>query len=73
MTRGERQQARAMLWQAWGNRVQIDTDADGDLWVDVHHPQGGHTFASVASLDCPLLASLTTVQPQPPRMGNRSG
>lgn len=60
LTRAERAQARRELRRAWGDAVEIETDSDGCLAVDVDHGNGeGHTFATISSPRCYMLAALT--------------
>jgi hypothetical protein len=58
MNRTERGKARALLLATFGENVEIDTDADGDLLIDVDHADGSHTRGSITSLHCAALLSL---------------
>ena len=58
MTPAERAEARRDLYRVWGDRVEITTE-NGCLMVDVHHPDGGHTFAQISKPNSYMLCALT--------------
>ena len=60
LTPAERRQARRELVAVWGDRIEIETQPDGCLAVDVCHGiGGGHTFAQISSPGSIMLAVLT--------------
>jgi hypothetical protein len=59
VTGAEGDTARAWLRLAWGDRAEVETDANGDLTVIIDLPDG-RLSATVASLHCPVLLMITS-------------